>query len=115
MALNADGDIRQGLVGQAAHMCSRRLMAKHQRVRLRAVNQPHRDPRIGRMKQRSLPLDQIPVIGVVCRRQPLGGPRNEVGHHRVDRNTATRNKNSRLASSAKITLRTALSEFLFDG
>ncbi len=52
--------VGQLIVRQAAHVRAGRLVAHHQRVGLRAVDQAERHPGIGGMEQRALPLDRRP-------------------------------------------------------
>ena len=64
--------LRQRPAGNAAHMRPGRLVAHDQRVRLAAVQQAQGDAGVGRMIERTLALDQVPVVGV---RWPAPAPR----------------------------------------
>src|SRR3546814_8296525 len=55
-----------------------RVVAQHHRVRLRAMDKPQRDARISRMEQRTLALDDIPMIGGGIRRQAFSGASREI-------------------------------------
>ena len=90
-------------------------MADDERIRLRAVQQRQADAGEGRMEQRSLPLDHIPVVGIVVRRQRFGGAGGEVRHHRVDGDAGAGDENAGLAGGAKIGFDAALLQFSFDG
>src|SRR3546814_7485029 len=62
-----------------------RVVAQHHRVRLRAMDKPQRDARISRMEQRTLALDDIPMIGGGIRRQAFSGASREIGNDGVHR------------------------------
>ena len=81
---------------QPPHVRPGRLVAQHQRVRLSAMDQRHGHPGIRDMEQRALSLDDVPVIGVVVRRQVFDRPRHEIGDHRVQRHSVAGHQDARL-------------------
>ena len=58
-------DCGQEIVFPAGNLLARRVVTDHETVRLRPVQQPEADTRIGRMKQRTLTFNDVPMIGVV--------------------------------------------------
>ena len=98
MTSSIDGSVE---IRIAEHMGSSRLMADDEHVGLAAVKQAQRHRRIGRMKQRSLPFDDIDVIVVGGRCQHFRRAGDEVGHDRVDRNARTGDHDAGLAGRPK--------------
>ena len=71
--------------GQIAHHVPSRLMAQHERLRRRTVEQPQRYSRIGRMQDRTLSFDdqQFPVFPL--QDQSFHGARDVIRDHGVHR------------------------------
>ena len=65
MRIDAFDEIRQGVVDIAAMGAPPDFVADHDRIRLRPMKQSQADPRIGGMEQRSLSLDDVPVVHIV--------------------------------------------------
>src|SRR3546814_3307572 len=86
-------------------MRAMRVVAQHHRVRLRAMDEPQRDARISRMEQRTLALDDIPMIGGGIRRQAFSGASREIGNDGVHRDTAAGDEDAGLATGAEIRIR----------
>ena len=63
------------------------IVAEHQGVRLRAVQQTQSHAGVGRMKERALPFDDIPMIGRVRGRKGLRRSGDEIRDHGVDGDT----------------------------
>ena len=114
IALDAQPQVGQLVVRQAAHMRAGRLVAHDQRVGLGAVDQPQRDPGIGGVEQRALALDQVPMVGVVGRAQPFDRARHEIGDDRVDRDAVAGDEDAGLAGGAEIGLEPARPHLLFE-
>ena len=89
------------IAGQAAQVRPGRLVAEDDRVGLAAVHQRQRHARVGRVEQAALALDQVPVVGVVVRGQPLDRAGHEVGDHRVERHAAAGDQDAGLAGGAE--------------
>ena len=64
------------------------------------------------MEQGALPLDQIPVIIIIVRRQLLSDTGDEIGNHGINRDTGTVDQDTGLAGSAEIAFHAALFHFL---
>jgi len=62
-----------------------RAVAHHDDVRLAAVQEAERDSGVRGVEERSLSLNDIPMIGRGIGAQHLGGSRDEVRYHGVDR------------------------------
>ena len=60
------------------------------------------------MKQAALAFDDIPVVFIVIRCEPLDRTRHEVGNHSIERNTPTRNQDACLACCAERRFHTAV-------
>src|SRR3546814_17523673 len=71
------------------------------------MDKPQRDARISRMEQRTLALDDIPMIGGGIRRQAFSGASREIGNDGVHRDTAAGDEDAGLATGAEIRLRAA--------
>ena len=102
IGLDAGRDFGQRVVGQATGMASRRLVAQHQCVRLGAMQQAQAHPCVGGVEQRSLAFDHVPVVRRGVRGQPLGGSRDEVRHHGVNRDPASGDENAGLTGGPEI-------------
>ena len=87
-------------------------MAHDQNIRLRTVQKPEADARIGWMKERALAFYQVPMIGIIRRRQPLDRAGDEIGDDSIDRDTVAGNENSGLTGGAKISLHPAPAHLL---
>ena len=114
IAFDTELQVGQFVMRQPAHMLAGRLVAHDQRVGLRAVDQAERDPGIGGVKQRALALDQVPVVGVVGRAEPLDRAGHEIGDDRVDRHAVAGDKDAGLAGGAEIGLDAARPHLLFE-
>ena len=114
IALDAQLQVGQLVMRQPAHVLAGRLVAHDQRVGLRAVDQPQRHAGIGGVKQRALALDQVPMVGVVGRAQPLDRAGHEIGDDRVDRHAVAGDKDAGLAGGAEIGLEAARPHLLFE-
>ena len=68
-----------------AHGAPGRLVADDESIRLCTVQQGQRYAGERRMKQRSLPLDHIPVLRMVVGRERLYRAGDEIRYHRIDR------------------------------
>ena len=53
-------------------------VAEYERVRCRSVHEAECHARKGRVEQRALALDDVPVIGLVLRADPFGSARDEI-------------------------------------
>ncbi len=102
------GQAGQLVVGQPAHVLARRLVAQDQRVGLAAMDQRHRHAGIGGVEEAPLPLDDVPVVGVVVGRQPLDRAGHEIGDHRVERHAVAGDQDAGLAGGAEARLHAAL-------
>src|SRR3546814_1148065 len=69
------------------------------------MDKPQRDARISRMEQRTLALDDIPMIGGGIRRQAFSGASREIGNDGVHRDTAAGDEDAGLATGADIRIR----------
>src|SRR5574343_582706 len=81
-------------------MCKARLVAQHEGLRHGTVKQAQRDAAVGGMGNRSLSLDDDPVV--VTRRfeyERFGDTRDEVGRDGIDRDTGAANIDTALAGS----------------
>jgi hypothetical protein len=94
-------DRRQRML-DAAHMGPGRLVADHEGVGWAPCSRPRLTPANEGMEQGSLPLDEVPVRRMGLGRQPFDGARDEVGHHRVDRDAAARDEDAGLTRGAEI-------------
>src|SRR5258708_35612788 len=64
--------------------CTPRLMAEHHQVWLCAVDEPERDGGVGGMNQRSLTLDEDPIVlGCQLSHQRLGSTRQKVTNEAI--------------------------------
>jgi hypothetical protein len=90
-------------------------VAEHQGVRLGAVDQADGDAGEGGVEQRALALDQVPVVGVVGRGQPLDGAGDEVGDNRVDRDAVAGDEDAGLAGRSEVGLHAALAHLGLEG
>ncbi len=90
-------------------------VAQHQRVRLRAVQQPQADPGKRRMEQRALAFDHIPMAGLVVGTQSLHRPGDEIGDHRVYAHALPRDQNAGLAGGAEAGFDAPCLHCLFQG
>jgi hypothetical protein len=88
--------------GHAAHVRPLGLVAQHQRIGLRAVQQPERHAGERRVEQGALTLDQVPAAVVTIGRDPFGGARDEVGDHCVDRDAAAGDEDPGLPRRAEV-------------
>jgi hypothetical protein len=75
-------------------------VAEDKQVRRAAVQQPHRDARVGRVDERALALHEeqlLPPAPVALDDEPLRGARDEVGDDCVHRDAPARDHDPRLA------------------
>ena len=102
---------RQRIVFQAQNGVAAFLVTQHDDVGLRPMQQPERDTRVRRMKQRALAFDDVPVIVVGIGTQQLGRTGHEVRDDCVERNSSARDQDSGLAGRAKVRVLPAAAEF----
>ena len=102
IGLQALGEIGQGAAGNAAHMRPSGLMAQHQRLGLRAVEEPQRHAREGGMEERALAFDQIPAVVGARRRELLDRAGDEIGDDGIDRHALAGDQDAGLAGRPEI-------------
>ena len=100
---------------QATHVGAGGLVAEDESIGLGAVDQAQRHAGEGRVKERALPLDDVPVTGLVVRAQPLDRTGDEVCHHGIDGDARTRDHHAGLAGAAEGGVDAARQHLLLDG
>ena len=88
-------------------------MRQDQRIGLTTMDKRHGHPGIGHVKQAALPLDQIPVVGVIIRREIFHRPGHEIGNHRIQWHAVAGDQNAGLASGTKRGLHAAFDHLGF--
>lgn len=92
----------QGNMGVTIDMRTPGIVAQDNGIGLRAVQQPQAHARIGRVKQRALPLDHIPMVWCRRRREQLGRTGDEVRDHGVDGKAAPADQQACLTGGTEI-------------
>ena len=78
------------------------LVAQHERLGLRAVEQAQRHAGEGGMEERALALDQVPAVVVARRRELLDRAGDEIGDDGIDRHALAGDQDAGLAGRAEI-------------
>ena len=88
IGLEAAREVGERAPGKPAHVGAGRLVAQHEGIGLGAVQEPEAHARVGRMEERALALDEVPVVLGGGGAELLDRPRHEVrddGVHRDPR------------------------------
>ena len=102
IGFEAFGEAGKRAAGNAAHMRPARLVAEHERLGLRAVEEPQRHAGEGGMEERALALDQVPAVVVARRRELLDRAGDEIGDDGVDRDALAGDQDAGLAGRPEI-------------